>query len=368
MSDNIPPEVLTDILARLPIKSLLRCTSVSKSWYSFITSPSFVTSHINLSVSNNNQTSRLLIRVCTDDDERTEDNEFNSHSSTTKRERFSVHIDDQAFNECAELNFPFTSGHGFFRIIGSLNGLLCLSDDQGVYKDIIILWNPSLKKTLPLPKPGVLYESHGPYQSSMGFGYIPSIDDYKVVRVVYLQNEHGYSKVPPLVEIFELSTGSWRDVNAGNFESIIKERAPQAFLNGIVHWIGYDRNNADYSLRVRIVSFDLKNESFGAVMVPNTLKSEWCMWVATSGESLSLIHQKDNCCSVWMMKDYGIADSWTKLFNIDRDREQPSYQRSVWFRQNGGILLAKHFGRANSDEGDLSSYDPENLLLRKAIV
>ena len=64
------------------------------------------------------------------------------------------------------------------------------------------------------------------------------------------------------------------------------------------------------------------------------------------------------------MKEYGIRESWTKLFSIDRDREQPSYRRSVWFRQNGGILLVQHLGSANSDEGDLSYYDPESKEIK----
>ncbi|KAM7497940.1 hypothetical protein LguiA_022354 [Lonicera macranthoides] len=368
MFDNIPLEVLTDIFLRLPIKSLLRCTSVCKSWYSFLTSPSFITSHLNLSISINNQTSRLLVRVCTDDDDdRTEDNNFrlcpNFRFSTTRRERFSVHIDDdQTFKECAILDFPFTSRQGYFRIIGILNGLVCLSDDEGVYMDIIILWNPSLKKTLTLPKPRVISKSHGPYRCSIGFGFAAATNDYKVVRVVYLKNDDGYDKVPPEVEIYERSTGTWRDVNAGGFNSVIKERAPQAFLNGIVHWIGFNRNKVDFTLGMRIVSFDLENETSGTLMVPNALQNEWFMWVATFGESLSLIHQKDNSCCIWTMKEYGVADSWTKLFNIQQ--EQKSFWRSVWFRQNGGILLVRHFRSANSDEGHLCSYDPERKQIK----
>ncbi|CAL5336658.1 unnamed protein product [Camellia sinensis] len=48
MSDYIPNELIIEILVRLPVQSLLRFTSVCKSWHSLITNPSFITKHLNL--------------------------------------------------------------------------------------------------------------------------------------------------------------------------------------------------------------------------------------------------------------------------------------------------------------------------------
>ncbi|KAM7503224.1 hypothetical protein LguiB_002128 [Lonicera macranthoides] len=90
---------------------------------------------------------------------------------------------------------------------------------------------------------------------TLGFGSNPMTNDYNVVGVVYLKKDGpgwGY-KFPPEVELFKLSTGSWRNVSAGDFPCFIKEQTPPVVLNGIVHWAGYTRKKG-HSL---VVSFDV---------------------------------------------------------------------------------------------------------------
>ncbi|KAM7503030.1 hypothetical protein LguiB_001934 [Lonicera macranthoides] len=315
--------------------------------------PSFINSHMNLSIAN--KESRLLLRYYTRDS-RIEIQLGNFQIIRTEKEHFSVHFDNQTFCEITKLDCPFTSSaNGYFRIIGTFNGLICLSDDEGCYMDKIILWNPSLKKYVILPKPTVIFKTHGHYQHSIGFGYLPATNDYKIVRVVYLRLPDS-DKVPPEVEIYELSTDSWRNVNAGDFSCVIRERASQAFLNGAVHWAGF------YNSENLIVSFDMGSETFGAMMVPNGLQNEWRLCVSTFGESLSLIHDGDNFCCIWVMKEYGVANSWTKLITIDH--EQHVIWRPVFFRENGDILLVRHSGNTIFDSGNLVSYDPKSKEIK----
>ncbi|GMN36496.1 hypothetical protein TIFTF001_006070 [Ficus carica] len=42
---NFPPEIITDIICRLPVKDLLRYRCVSKSWRSMIDGPDFIKLH-----------------------------------------------------------------------------------------------------------------------------------------------------------------------------------------------------------------------------------------------------------------------------------------------------------------------------------
>ncbi|PRQ31098.1 putative F-box domain-containing protein [Rosa chinensis] len=44
--DYFPQEIISNILIRLPIKSLIKCTSVCKSWKSLIQNPSFIDAHL----------------------------------------------------------------------------------------------------------------------------------------------------------------------------------------------------------------------------------------------------------------------------------------------------------------------------------
>ena len=54
MSDYIPPDVVTEILLRLPSKSLIRFRCVCKSWDTLIFSSEFISKHLNFTTNNNN--------------------------------------------------------------------------------------------------------------------------------------------------------------------------------------------------------------------------------------------------------------------------------------------------------------------------
>ena len=59
-SEFILDHVVFDILTRFPVKSLIRFRCVSKSYNYTITSPIFITKHLNLNKSNNNHNAYLL--------------------------------------------------------------------------------------------------------------------------------------------------------------------------------------------------------------------------------------------------------------------------------------------------------------------
>ncbi|KAB5534639.1 hypothetical protein DKX38_017725 [Salix brachista] len=46
MSDFLPEDLIQEILFKLPIKSLVRCTSLSRTWNSLIKSPAFISKHL----------------------------------------------------------------------------------------------------------------------------------------------------------------------------------------------------------------------------------------------------------------------------------------------------------------------------------
>ncbi|KAM7497502.1 hypothetical protein LguiA_021916 [Lonicera macranthoides] len=338
MWNNLPAEVFSEILSRIPLKTLLQCTSVCKSWYSLITSPIFIATHLNRPISSY-QSRLLIVRQL---------RELSIKFHWT--EHYSLHLDNDTLDEFAKLDFPFVSKNGCFNIVGICKGLVCLSDDHGTNIDLI-LWNPSLKKSVSVPNPSFVCEWHGHF----GFGIDPVTIDYKIVRLAYLNKYR-----PPVVELFELSTGSWRNIDAGDFGYIILPGAQQAFLNGVVHWTGYNPNKSGGSLHILIVSFDLRNESLGVVQVPPCVQEDrdhWFMRVTVFGERLAFLHSDgDRSWGLWVMKEYGVESSWTKQFTIEGSR------RPTYFRENGDILLEVR--DVYSGGWDLVSYDRKSKLIK----
>ncbi|PHT85809.1 hypothetical protein T459_07915 [Capsicum annuum] len=61
---NLPAELITKILLKLPMKYLLQFRSLSKSWLLLISSPEFVKNHLLLSATNKNYTHhRVMIKT-----------------------------------------------------------------------------------------------------------------------------------------------------------------------------------------------------------------------------------------------------------------------------------------------------------------
>ncbi|KAL7215779.1 hypothetical protein ACSBR1_027844 [Camellia fascicularis] len=340
MSDYLPIEVTTEILKRLPVKSLLRFRCVSKTWMSLITTPDFITKHL-ITQTTSTPHNHTLVR---------------HYSRLHRKEIYSVHSDNQSFDDLnAQIEFPFL-GHSrfYFRVVGFVNGLLCLSDDLFGYTDTIVLWNPSIRRSLTLPIPRFTFACSGPFMFVLGFGFDSKTNDHKVVRVAYAQGDDGYI-VPPEVEVFTIRSGCWRDVKTTVPYCVTENFWTQAFLNGSVHWVAYKLTvkNKDRSFRSLIMSFDMGSEEFGDLRIPESLVSvcPMNMSAAVFGDSLSIFHYDKriwtNNCSIWVMKEYGVAESWSNLFNIDLEG---GLGMVLGCRRNGDVLLA-------AKGGELVSYN-----------
>ncbi|KAK3021077.1 hypothetical protein RJ639_046098 [Escallonia herrerae] len=342
MSDYLPDEIIKEILTKLPVKSLLRFTAVCKSWYSHIKNPSFINAHLNQTIANTQHSSqRLLVRY---------------YDKTSKEEQYTLRWDDDKFgDQFSALNFPFKSVLGYVRIVGSCNGLLCLCDDLFGDANTITLWNPSIRKAVNVD---MRINLRFPHMFVLGFGVCPVTRDAKVVRIVYVRDATHRNRfvVPPKVEVYALSSGTWR--------SAVEIAAPpcylteftwsQAFVSGFVHWVAYSK----VCPRNLIVRFDIRNEVFGEMVLPDDLCGELVsnLSVAVRGESLAMLkyNKEIGTCCVWVMKEYGVAGSWTKLFTIDLPG---MLRRTIGFRKNGEVMLSLI-------SNELVSYDPNKKEIK----
>ncbi|WCJ17829.1 F-box family protein [Euphorbia peplus] len=342
---HINEELQIEILKRLPPKSLLKFTSISKSWHSLITNPYFISLHTKHTIISTTSSPKSLLR---------------HYSWPHKQEHYTIHAKNISIN----LHFPFKSYSQYFQIVGSFNGLICLSDTYRVNSHTIILWNPSIRKFITLPPPTLTLEQI--YMFVLGFGYDfdVKVNDYKVVRVVYHMNKRiNRVKLVPEVEVYQLWLNSWRRVTLKSHHPhyIISELSLQVYLNGAVHWIGYNPCEVNEFRDLSMVLFDMSREVFNEMRLPESIcgLSVLDLSVFSSRNLLSLMqYNRDSrsqwvqygSCSIWMMKEYGDVGSWSKFFAIDM---RGGVGRALGIGNDGEALVVMR-------SGDLGSYDVES--------
>ncbi|KAL7086872.1 hypothetical protein ACP275_13G029500 [Erythranthe tilingii] len=317
MSDYFPAELQAAILQKLPVKSLIRFTAVCKSWRSIITSPTFIQSHLS---DEKNHTQILVTR----------------YDQTDERERFSllnVVAENGALsvNSSSHLELPVKSRIACSPIVSCCDGIVCLLETCCARSPKhVILWNPSIITHLVLPTPTI--NPKEPHVVVLGFGSSADHAHHKVVRLVYNSTKPNDFDA----EVFSVKTRSWRRLIGGVGVALraLNTGYCQAFLNGVVHWLAL--NPVDR--RASFLAFDVGDEVFGEVMLPDCLASECsnrlCIFVI--GESLGVVKYNRGYESwdVWAMKEYRVKESWTKMYTVEVSA------RVVGFRNSGEALLA----------------------------
>ncbi|CAL5336317.1 unnamed protein product [Camellia sinensis] len=117
-----------------------------------------------------------------------------------------------------------------------------------------------------------------------------------------------------------------------------------AFLNGALHWLLFDVNNPDF-----IFCFDFGSEQFRVVLEPSEfdplLKEFSCqMRVGVLRGCLTICDfatVKDQG-SIWVMKDYGVKESWSKYIVIKGviyDWDYLNCYKPIIILQSGQLLI-----------------------------
>jgi len=131
-------------------------------------------------------------------------------------------------------------------------------------------------------------------------------------------------------------------------------------LDGAIHFAA--RHRGDQSARL-ICSFDLGDNEFKTILLPNDLanaRTEIKIRTVVFRGLLSLLcDEYFESCSIWMMKEYGVVNSWYKYVKVDL---AGGIGRVIGVRNNGHILLAE--GNP-PPPWELSSYDLQNKEIKK---
>ncbi|XP_058182198.1 F-box/kelch-repeat protein At3g23880-like [Rhododendron vialii] len=345
---HIPREIIFDILSRLPVKSLLRFRSVCKPWLSVISNPQFVKTHL----------STYSYKGDDDDDDCTHHRlVLNTHPShnvtglkTCSLETVCSVLESQQWESAVDLDYPFNDLDQYVVVVGSCNGLMCVAATR---TGTIYLLNPSTRKSKRLP------DWRGS-RDLYGFGFDESNDDYKVVLISY---RGGGVSAKSNVMVYTLRTDSWRQI--GDLSCGVPCNVLGNFLNGSLLWlVCVDNSGPGYSYV--IVSLDLEKETYGEVSQPNygkahfSLDLELCVLERCLGV---LCTSPKSHTDVWIMKEYGKIDSWTKLFTI-QDVAKPVLSHRIspplCISKNGKLLILYR--------QHLSVYSPKNGTFRNLVI
>jgi F-box interacting protein len=295
---TLPIDLVAEILCRLPVNLLLQLRFLCKSFNSLISDYNFAKKQLRMSTaprhhlivrSKNNLGEPCLL-----------DSPLPSVFSTSR-----------VILTQTELNYPVSLNYGICWKVCSCDGILCINPTN-IGERSAILWNPSIRKFKRLP----LLEYELKYSPIYSFGYDHFIDSYKIIVVTSTCFEKGNIEV----SVHTLGTNYWRRIHNIPVSGWIRESG--IFVSGTINWMVFDVWN---SRLTTIVSLDLEKESYQILPQPDLEGNVWtnigmlrdCLCIFDSSNGMFF--------DVWIMKEYGNRESWTKLYRLPPMRNQLFY-------------------------------------------
>ncbi|CAH8383412.1 unnamed protein product [Eruca vesicaria subsp. sativa] len=268
---SFPSDLTTEILLRLPAKSVGRFRCVSKLWLSISTDQYFIKSF---------GATRPSVLLCS----------INSHNlfvaSTSHQSLIRSYSISQPIHRYP-MKFP--GEHCYFFDMDSVHGLICIIDAKS---KMPLVLNPSMNQLLLLPKPNM---SSRHAHVFLGYDLIEGKH-----KVMCLPNK----KTCYVCRIFTLGSGqeSWRTVRTKLKHSLRGDASGQC-INGVIYYLAY---NPNYD-RV-IMSFDVRSEIFRMLELPSSIHYRG---VLISYEGRLGCIDGDNNTRLWILED---ADKHKWLF------------------------------------------------------
>ncbi|XP_065625689.1 F-box protein At3g07870-like [Quercus suber] len=295
--NHIPYDIVLSIMEKLPVKSVMRLRCVSKSLYSSMTSPDFISTHLNNNNNNKNGDNAYVIHMpCL-----ARTNHDNALVCTVAL--------DRTFDRISEIEIPFNFSTACiqFQLVGSCNGLLCLANlsiSTTTFANALYLWNPSIRKFKKLP-PTCLGKLN---KVTLGFAYCSDNNDYKVVRTSLSSSRLS----TPEVELYTLSSDSWRRVEISSTTDVMFCRnfiSPIPLINGALHWVASIKEE-NCMAETNIMAFDVNSEKFirKLALPDGTTFLHLRRYLTSFRGKLAFIEQSFFQYSIWVMRDYGVVE------------------------------------------------------------
>ncbi|TYJ16416.1 hypothetical protein E1A91_A10G251900v1 [Gossypium mustelinum] len=302
----VPEALVTEILSKLPVKSVIRFNCVCKYWCSSFQTPRFISKHYHNNIKNNSLIP-LLQRF-----DGNADLAFFSQLSVVKDENFLVK---------QNIHFPFFI-HDSPYVWGARHGLFCLHSSCMEDTEVAI-WNPSTREFKILPPSSVQRPTYPGLTCDLvvfdcgAFEFDFKADDYKFIRFVtflFVDSECGIESPDDVTQVEKCD--SWKEIPSPNyrpFNSYLNNNC----LDGICYW--------QTDEKVMILSFDMANEKFSVSPILEFVP----FFSKTNSEVLVF---NGSSFDLWVMN----GGVWTKQFSIE---SIPGVVNPLGFWKNDELFL-----------------------------
>ncbi|KAI3984448.1 hypothetical protein MKX01_031072 [Papaver californicum] len=263
--------VVSNILSRLPVKSLLRFKCVAKHWYSLIKDPCFTDLHLNRS-----ETRQHLFIV--KPSQRYSQGNLQTDINYKGRQ-VSFLIADVFFeregNGKVVSNIKHitksTTPFCYTQILGAVKGLVCFINDS---VHAACMYNIGTREVTPWIKSTLLIEEAQKSSrnclgdtSAYSFGYDPGRKEHKLVcKWLIYDGDNAFQ----IWEILTLGCNAWRrmdQVPCCHF----RPDAPSVYVNGSIYWYPLNFVSGDCGDAVVsfLLAFDVGSEKFSTIQIPD---------------------------------------------------------------------------------------------------
>ncbi|KAK1371802.1 hypothetical protein POM88_037894 [Heracleum sosnowskyi] len=313
---DFPEEILSEIFKRLPVKYVLRCGAVQKSWYYLVRTPMFLTLHLNHQTMIAHNNPRYLL----------------FHNTNTHLLTFCS--DDKQCQEYCSIEYPFDfDNHEWYALS---NGLICISSMS--YRELdydynIFICNPLVQmcQMLPVSRLSEYYSNEIEWKA-LAFAFLPEVNDYVVVHVVKLETVFpddsdqdspdylqllNYISNTVMIGVYSLNTGSWKISSQDDVKITWVWTEQSVYVNGTAFWIG-----EDYAADQLVIQFDTKTEILREISVPEkfVVQERQHPIIHPFGKSIAYFVEDAEFrhLDMWILKEDMIDEfSWENIISVN---------------------------------------------------
>ncbi|XP_050374662.1 F-box protein At3g07870 [Argentina anserina] len=291
---ELPPVLVVDILSRLSIKTLYSCRSVCKDWLRIIHGSEFAQLHL--------RRSPISILVKT----------FPKIRANRKLDLIQIagsrmRVERMRFSDDNNV-LPVWPVY-MVELINSCNGLLCIRKVTDY--DSLHVCNPILGEYIRIAFP-----DRSTCTDFIALGFSTRTNEYKILHTHYCSNYGTYDL------IYTIGTGVWRRIGKRPSRSRVGRIPFNSFLHGALHW--FPCHNPHQGIEC----FDFEREEFRQLLLPFGFKrydgasyykryDGLRLGVLKDCLFLCVFEGDDGKSDVWLMKNYGVQESWTKVLVIE---------------------------------------------------